>query len=240
MLSNKNTNFPRFIGHTNEGFAYLTDEELKHAKVKRIREKEKIEINDLNGNVYLVEVTEVTKKYLKGKILEKLEIKEEKLKITLYQCVPNQPSKIDDLIESISELGVYKFVPVISKYSAVKEKDIQKKVSKWEKKAVNSIKQCKRLFPLKIENPIKIEDIITEDEGKFVFYEKEKEKNLKDFINKKIDRISVVIGAEGGFTEEEIEILRAKGFVSLTLGKNILRMETAVIAGICQIRFVFG
>ncbi len=232
-------NRERFIGQIENGFAYLTDEELHHARVKRIKIKDKIEINDLKGNIYLTEVLEITKRYIKCRLIKKISVEEEDFKITLYQCMPNHLSKIDHIIESISQLNVYKLVPVISQFSAVKEKDILKKIKKWEKKALNSLKQCKRVYPVIIENPVKLKDINSSDEGKFVFYEKEKERTVKDFLNINIRNVSVVIGPEGGFSEKEIELLKKKGFVPLTMGKNILTMETAIITGICQIRFLF-
>ncbi|ACO04927.1 MAG TPA: RsmE family RNA methyltransferase [Persephonella sp.] len=231
--------YERFIGQVEDGYAYLTEDELKHAKVKRVKTGDRIEINDLKGNVYLTEVLEITKRYIKCRIIEKIKVEEEDFRITLYQCMPNQLSKIDDIIEGVSQLGVYRFVPVISERSAVKTKDVLKKIKKWEKKALNSIKQCKRLYPVIIENPVKLEDIKSDDEGKFVFYEKEEKRTVKEFLDKKLKNVSVVIGPEGGFTEGEIKILQDKGFIPLTMGKNILRMETAVITGICQIRFLF-
>ncbi|WP_457621059.1 RsmE family RNA methyltransferase [Persephonella sp.] len=231
--------YDRFIGNVEKDLAYIKDEELNHAKVKRIKTGDKIEINDLEGNVYLAEVTEITKKYIKSRIIKKLQVEEEKYRITLYQCMPNHLSKIDDLIEGISQLGVYKLIPVISERSAVKTKDVLKKMEKWKKKALNSIKQCKRLYPIIIEEPVKIENIYSDDEGKFVFYEKEDKRTIKEFLNTKPEKVSVIIGPEGGFTEKEIKILTEKGFIPLTLGKNILTMETAVITGICQIRFLF-
>ncbi|NPA53445.1 MAG: 16S rRNA (uracil(1498)-N(3))-methyltransferase [Aquificae bacterium] len=231
--------YPRFIGKIEKDKAFIEDEEFHHTKVRRIKEGQKIEINDLKGNVYLVEVEKIEKKRLIGKVLEKISVSDEKLDLRLFLCMPNQLSKVDDLIEPISELGVSKLIPVISTYTAVKEKDIERKLRKWEKIALNSIKQCKRLFPLKIEKPIKLLDIKPTGEYRFVFYEKEKEKTLKDFYGKKGEKIDILIGAEGGLTEEEIFNLKIKGFETVSLGKNILRMETAVITAVCQVKFVF-
>jgi 16S rRNA (uracil1498-N3)-methyltransferase len=232
--------YPRFIGKVENGYGYLTDEEFHHAKVKRIKKGYKIEINDLHGNVYLSEVEEIGKKQIKVKIIEKTQVEENLLKITLFQCMPNHLSKIDDLIEPISELGVYQLVPVISKNSAVKEKDILKKKKKWEKIALNSIKQCERLYPLKISEPIKFNEINLNSDFGFIFYEREKEKTLKDFINKKANSVSIIIGAEGGITEDELKLAIEKGFNSISLGKNILRMETAVVSAVCQVSFIFS
>jgi len=199
--------YPRFIGRVKDRYAFLEGDEFHHAvKVRRIKEGYRIEVNDLNGNIYFTEVEKIEKKRVIAKVIEKLKIEEEKVKITLFQSMPNHLSKIDDIIEPISELGVYKLVPVISKNTAVKEKDILKKIKKWEKIAINSIKQCKRLYPLKIEKPVKLKEIESEDKIKIVFYEREREKTIKE-IKEKTDSVSVLIGAEGGLTEEEIESL---------------------------------
>ncbi|WP_456400515.1 RsmE family RNA methyltransferase [Persephonella sp.] len=232
--------YKRFIGEIKNDLCLFPEEETKHLKANRIKLGEKVEVNDLNGNIYITEIIEIGKNSAKGKVLKKIEAKEEDLTINLYQCMPNQLSKIDDLIDSISELGVTKLIPVLSEYSAVKERDVIKKISKWKKKALHSIKQCKRLYPIVIENPIKINDIQTEDTLKIVFYEKEKEKTLKGLIGTYTKNISVVIGPEGGLSEKDIKILKNKGFIPITMGKNILKMETAVITGICQIKFLFG
>ena len=232
--------YPRFIGKIENDYAILENDEFHHAKVKRIKEGYKIEINDLQGNVYLTEVEEIGKKQLKAKILKKIPAQQNPLKIRLFQCMPNHLSKIDDLIEPISELGVYELVPVISKNSAVKEKDIIKKMKKWEKIALNSIKQCERLYPLKILEPIKFNEIQLNSNIGFIFYEREKENSLKNYLNKEVNSVSVIIGAEGGITEEELRFAKEQGFESVSLGKNILRMETAVISGICQVNFVFS
>lgn len=231
----------RFISKRKvNGYFYLEDDELHHAKVRRIKLGDKVEINDLNGNIYLTEVIEIKKRYIKLKEIEQLNHKDLDIKITLYQVIPNRPSKIDDLIEPISELGVYKFVPVISKYTSIKEKEILKKIPKWEKLALNSIKQCKRLFPVRIGNPVKLENLQDKSELKIVFYEKEKDLNLKIFYGKEYKDISILIGAEGGFNENEIELLKKRGFISCGLSQNILRMETAIISAVCQVMFVFG
>jgi len=233
---------PRFIAKVEDNIAYLEDEELHHAiKVKRLKEGDLLEINDLQGNIYKAKIIEINKKYAKLEIIEKIQQEEEKLKTTLYLAVPYQLSKIDEIIDNISQLGVYKFVPVITKNCAIKEQDVIKKLEKWKKIAIQSIKQCKRVYPVIIEKPIKLDKIIDNYQLKIVFYEKEKEKSLHNIeMNKDITDIAVVIGNEGGFTEEEINLLLKKGYQKLKLCNNILRMETAIIVGICQINFKLG
>ncbi|PMP77309.1 MAG: hypothetical protein C0178_03005 [Sulfurihydrogenibium sp.] len=231
--------YPTFIGNFEGDFLVLTDEEFHHAvKVRRIKEGNLVEVNDLKGNLFLGEVLKIEKKKVLIKPLEKVEVKQPNYRITLYQCMPNQLSKVDDIIEPISQLGVDRLVPVICKNSAVGFQEVEKKIPKWEKIALNSIKQCRRLFPLVIDKPIKLSNISNDDDLKVVFYEREKVNKLKDFINSRYSSCSLVIGNEGGFTEEEIESLKSKGFVTVSLGDYILKMETAIIVGVCQTKFI--
>ncbi len=232
--------YPIFIGKKEDGFLILDKDEAHHAFVKRIKPDYFIRVNDLNGHIYLAKVLEVSKKHLKAKILEELTTNETHLKITLYLCAPNQLSKVDELIPFITELGVYRFIPVICKNSAVKEKDILKKIEKWKKITLNSIKQCERLYPVVIEKPIKLKDIPSDAELNVLFYEREKNDTLKNYCQLIVKKVNVVIGNEGGFTQDEVSILAEKGYKTLSLSENILKMETAVISSICQINFCFS
>ena len=232
--------YPRFIGSVKDNRFFITDEEFHHAKVRRVKEGFKIEINDLQGNVYLGQIEKIGKKSIEGIILEKIPQQEPHLNIQLFLAMPNKLSKIDELIEPITELGVAELIPVISKNTAVKQSDVIKKISKWEKISLNSIKQCKRLFPIKIHQPIYPNQIQTDAREKIVFYEKEKNRTMKEFLNKTADSVAIYIGAEGGITEKEIKLLTEKGFLTVSLGNLILRMETAVISAVCQTNFIFN
>lgn len=230
----------RLIGKKDGEFLVIDGQELHHLKVLRLKEGDTIEVNDLNGNVYVGNIIAIEKNRGIIKPLSRLEIKEPELEISLYLCLPNQLSKVDDVLESISQLGVKRFVPVISKRSAVKISDVLKKMEKWDRIAIQSIKQCKRLFPVVVEKPEYLHKIISEDEVKFVFYEKERRNKLKDIEIKKPKTVSVVIGPEGGFEESEIDFLMERGFLPLSLGENILRLETAIIVALCQVDFKFN
>ncbi len=232
--------YPRFIGRIEDNRFFITDEEFHHAKVRRVKEGFKIEINDLHGNVYLGQIEKIGKKSIEGIILEKIPQQEPQLNIQLFLAMPNRLSKIDELIEPITELGVKELIPVISENTAVKQADIVKKIPKWEKISLNSIKQCKRLFPVKIQQPVYPDKIQTNAQIKVVFYEKEKNRTMKEFLNKAADSVSIYIGAEGGISEKEIKVLTEKGFLTVSLGNLILRMETAVISAVCQTNFIFN
>lgn len=227
----------RLIGKKEGELLTITEEELKHLKVLRLSVSNRVEVNDLEGNIYEGEILQIDKRRALVKPIKKLEIIQEELNIQLFLCMPNQLSKVDDLIEPISQLGVKILTPVLSRRSAVKQKDVQKKIDKWQRIALQSIKQCKRQFPLTIENPIEIHKIKVNDGLKLVFYEKEKENTLKSLEVKQEREVSILIGPEGGLEEEEVNLLKKEGFIPLSLGRMVLKMETAVIVAICQAKF---
>jgi len=88
----------RFLGDVRGKEFFLTGEEVKHTKVKRIKKGQTIEINDLKGNIFTGIVEEIKKDVVKGKILKKIPVKEEKFFLQLFLGIPNRPSKIDDLV----------------------------------------------------------------------------------------------------------------------------------------------
>ncbi len=231
---------PCFICKVLDNQILIDGQEYHHAiNVKRLKVNDKIEANDLNGNFFVATIQKIENQYLIAKIDYKVEKTLPHINIKLYQCLPNKLSKIDDLIEPISQLNVTTLVPVISDFCTLNLKDIQKKIPKWEKIAIQSIKQCKRLFPINIETPQKLSSINSKEELKIVFYEKELKTTLKDLSIGNIDNIAVVIGPEGGFSERDIDYLTSKGFKSLMLSDNVLKMETAVIAALAQINLFF-
>jgi 16S rRNA (uracil1498-N3)-methyltransferase len=231
--------YPIFIGKKEGGLLFLENEEAHHAYVKRIKPGYLIKVNDLNGHIYLGKVLEISKKSLRAQFLEEIPVKESDLKINFYLCIPNHLSKVDELIPFITELGVYRFTPVLCENTAIKEKDVLKKIERWEKISINSIKQCERLFPVIIQNPVKIKEIVADADFNALFYEREKDDFLKNYCNLKIKTVNIIVGNEGGFAQEEVKLLKEKGFQTLSLSENILRMETAVITAVCQINFCF-
>ncbi|OSS41609.1 Ribosomal RNA small subunit methyltransferase E [Desulfurella amilsii] len=231
---------PCFIGKILDNKIIIEGQEYHHAiNVKRLKIDDKIEVNNLNGNYLIGTISKIEKKYFIATIDRTIEKALPHINVTLYQCLPNKLSVIDELIEPISQLNVATFVPTISDFSRLKLKDIQKKMLKWEKIAVQSLKQCKRLYPLTIQNPQKLPNIDSKESLKIVFYENEKNKTLKDLPVKNIESVAVAIGPEGGFNENEITVLQKKGFVALSLSTNILKAEVATIAALAQIELIF-
>lgn len=150
------------------------------------------------------------------------------------------------IIQKTTEIGVKKIIPVAMERSIVKlnEKDAKKKIERWQKISEVAAKQSKRDIIPKIENIIKISDLcnkIKEYELFIVAYENEEEITLKQILqeNKEIKKIGVLVGPEGGIDEKEIEKLVQNGAKTVSLGKRILRTETAPITIASNIVYEF-
>ncbi len=212
--------------------ATITKEDVRHIyKVLRLNIGEKIIINDLNGIEYFGEIIEITKEYVKVKLLEKLNISNEpSVKIHLFQGIPKS-SKMDFVIQKCSEVGVSEFTPIFTKRVELKDVDEIKKSKRWQKIAEEASKQSKRTFIPKVNPPINWEDFLKklrEFSMIIVPYEEEKGFGIKNLLrDQEFSYIALVIGPEGGFERREVDELKKIGAHMVTLGKRILRTETA-------------
>ena len=159
------------------------------------------------------------------------------MNITLFQGIPKF-DKMELIIQKNTEVGVKKIVPVLMERTVVKldEKTINKKIERWQKISEVAAKQSMRDIIPEVENVIKLKDIEKQNyDIVLVAYENEDKNMLKSELiklkNEKMNKynIAIVIGPEGGIAEKEIEILKNMGAVFVSLGKRILRTETAGI-----------
>lgn len=158
---------------------------------------------------------------------------ETNINITLCQGIPKQ-TKMETIIQQNVEIGVKTFIPLVTERTIVKlnEKDRElKKLDRWQKIAKESAKQSKRNIVPKVESITTIKELVNrlkcEDAEIIVPYELENVKLLKDVLIEPKKNYYVVIGPEGGFDNKEIEMLQEIGAHIVTLGKRILRTETA-------------
>ncbi len=216
--------------------AYIEGDDVKHIyKVLRLEEGTNVCINNCEGNEYLGEITEINKKEVLVKIVEKLDTNNESpLDIYLYQGLPKS-QKMDLIVQKATELGVKEITPVITERVVVKnEIGEYKKMDRWSRIALEASKQSKRTRIPKVGNPIefsKMLELVKKVDLVVVPYENEEHQGLKKVISKLdkavIKSAAVIIGPEGGFEESEIETLKGIGAEIITLGPRILRTETA-------------
>lgn len=203
---------------------------------------------DETGVRYFTKITNFLEEKIELEILSETEESTEMpIEVDLYQGLPKS-DKMDLIVQKCTEIGVSKVIPVLTDRVIVKldDKSVAKKVERWNKIAIEASKQSGRQKISSVDNVTFLENII-EKLSKYdiviVPYECEKTSTLKaklKNINKEIKSIAVVIGPEGGFSENDIEILeRCPSVEKVSLGKRILRTETAGIATLAMILYEY-
>lgn len=218
-------------------FVTITGSDVNHIKnVLRMKPGEKIRISNQNGQDYYCAITELTDDFVQADILhEDVESTELPGKIYLFQGIP-KGDRMETVIEKAVELGVYEIIPVAMKYCVVKldAKKEASKLKKWQALAETAAKQSKRSRIPKIHPVMSYKEAAAyaaECDKCLVPYENAKGMQAtKEALSsiKKGDSISIIIGPEGGFAEEEIAMVKDEMQV-ISLGKRILRTDTAGI-----------
>lgn len=230
--------------------AQIIGEDVKHiSNVLRLHTSDKIIIcNKDTGKSYISEIKYISKEYINCIILsENTESTECNVNIDLYQGLP-KADKMELIIQKAIEIGVRNIFPVSMERCIVKfdAKTEDKKIERWQKIAEAAAKQSKRDIVPKVEKVINLENICKNMEKYdmiLLAYENEKNNSLKKELqkldkNKKLN-IGVVIGPEGGFSENETKKLVNAGAKCITLGKRILRTETASLVILSDIVYEF-
>lgn len=153
---------------------------------------------------------------------------------------------LDLVIQKASELGASKVQPFYSERSIVKvpKERLQLRLRHWNEVAKNAAKQCGRSKPLEVLAPISLHELLSQDLDEslcLLLWEQESSVSIKEVLRKaKKRKIIGVIGPEGGFSKKEVDMLREKGFISVTMGARILRAETAAIVFVALAQYELG
>jgi 16S rRNA (uracil1498-N3)-methyltransferase len=155
--------------------------------------------------------------------------------------------KMDFVVEKATELGAQAIVPFTSEFSVPKldERKITSRTTRWEKIALAAVKQCGRT---RLPEVLPLRDFAALVSGdwdgalKLFFWEKESAQSLRAAREKRGEAKAVllVVGPEGGFSAPEAALAQAHGFESVHLGPRILRAETAAIAALSLVQFLWG
>lgn len=227
---------PKFFFNKNDisrGQVQLFGEDEKHIKiVLRAREGEELTLCDGEGMDYQCRIASLERGVLLDILSKEVCETEPKTKITLYQGLP-KADKMELIIQKCVELGVDRIVAVSTERAIVKlDKKESKKLERWQKIAEAAAKQSGRgKIPEIRQQVLKFKEAVAEAkrlDGAIIPYEKEQETGIRQFVQGfQGESIGVFIGPEGGFAEEEIALAKEAGITPITLGKRILRTETA-------------
>ena len=223
-----------------------TSDVLHITKVLRLNIGDSVTVSDSTSTDYECEITEISKDSVLLRVLSKKNLDtESNIEITVFQALP-KASKMEYIIQKNTELGVVKFVPVSLSRCVVKldKKEADKKVSRWQKISDEAAKQSGRGILPEVSGVLNLKSAIDDMKKAdlfFVPYESEDNNTLKPLLKGKSPKtISYLIGPEGGFSPEEIDYIKDNQVPVITLGKRILRTETASIAVTSMLMYEIG
>lgn len=225
----------------------ITGEDVQHiSKVLRLRNGDEITLCDQKGMDYQVKIESISKESVITTIINSYKSKGEAIiQTVLYQGIPKS-TKMDDIIQKCTELGINKVVPVVTSRTVVKletEKDERKKVERWSKIAEEASKQSRRgVIPI-ISMPMSLSEALIDAQNSDIIimpYELEQNTNIKKAIKSQAAKsIAIFIGPEGGFDASEVTEATRNNVIPVTLGSRILRTETAGVAALTCVMYEF-
>lgn len=223
----------RFIVDVIDDKVEITSEIVKHAKVIRLNLNEKIELVTRDGNVYLAHVDSIDP--LDFYIDEKYVNYTRELPFKLVLFAPLlKGDKFDFIIQKATELGVSTIVPYISERAIVRlsKDDFSKKAkNRYQKIIEKAVEQSNRDFIPELSELHTLKELASfKFDRAFIAYEEESMKGSfipNEYIPTKDSIVVAMIGPEGGFSKDEVDKIVKMGFESISLGKRILKAETA-------------
>ena len=234
---------PRFFTSAIDGDrAILTGEDASHiTRSLRLRPGEAVTLCDGSGWDYEGIIASTGEEVTVDIREKRTSSTEPRGKITLYQALP-KGDKMEWIIQKSVELGVFRIVPILTSrcVSRPDAKSMEKKVQRFNKIAAEAAKQSGRGILPKVSGLLTLEQAAKDVSGKgIVFYEKGGAR-LAELIAPEDTEIGIFVGSEGGFAPEEIGLLEEAGVEPATLGRRILRCETAPICGLSVLLSLLG
>ena len=224
----------------------LSKENAAHAKVLRLKEGEQVLVCDGHGNECLCAVASVINNEYVLEALEKRPSESEAaIKVSIYMAFP-KADKLEHVIQKATELGAYEVVtfPSARCVSKPDDKSLKKKLERWQKIAASAAEQSGRgKIPDVIVLPSFSEALkrASQADLPIMFYENEQATTLRMALeSKKFQSVSLLSGPEGGLEQKEVEQAKDAGLHICTLGKRILRCETAPLCGLSAVMYASG
>lgn len=224
----------------------ITGKDARHIiHVLRLKKGDRIGLFDGRGMNYEAEIKDLSQNQVGLSIIRASKsLAESNAEIILAQAILKD-KKMDHLIRQVTELGVRKWIPFKAERSIPKPdpKRMENRVQRWRRITRESLKQCGRGYTVDIAPVAPFEDILdlaASYDRSFVFWEGASSGIDRPGPDAGNIKILVLLGPEGGFTENEIKSAVAKGIECVTLGPRILKSDTATVAGVTLIQYLFG
>jgi 16S rRNA (uracil1498-N3)-methyltransferase len=219
----------------------LAADEARHLRdVLRLKPGDEVYVFDGLGHEFRSTVSNIRRDFAELHIDAEVEPAKPESQLQLNLGVALlKGEKFDLVVQKATELGVTKITPLSTRYADIHLRDASdatKRVTRWQRIAIEAAKQSGRAFVPEITLPVAFEKVVVEGTG-VMFSERDGEA-LESLPA--TSSITALVGSEGGWTDEEIESARARGFHVVTLGGRILRAETAAIAVTVLMQHRFG
>jgi 16S rRNA (uracil1498-N3)-methyltransferase len=199
---------------------------------------------------HLVQVISKDKKQASAKILSSRSIPALPLP-HLHLCLGvSRYPVMDAVVEKAVEMGVHTLTPVLSDFTFVRRKDSvpDNKIERWQKIITSATQQCGRGERMILEEPRSLEDLVLSvnqsplTQGLFL-YEGQGQMGLQQALkglNQKIEKIMIFVGSEGGYSSTEVQLFQQFGLQAISLGQQVLRVETACISALAILKYDLG
>lgn len=236
---------PRFYCpelNANEQQMPLPDAAHRHAvQVLRLKQGDFLRLFDGLGLEYKAELTEVSKRRSSVKLLDKITLNNESpLNITLLQGI-SRGERMDYAVQKAVELGVNKIIPVVTSRCNVQLSGgrAEKRLSHWQGVMTSACEQSGRGILPELSNIMSLEDALAENKEQCcLVLDPEAESSFTSLAQP--DTVSLLIGPEGGLSEQEIQQAIAVNYQAIKFGPRILRTETATAAALAVMQAMWG
>jgi 16S rRNA (uracil1498-N3)-methyltransferase len=214
------------------------------ARVLRLQRGDHVVLADGGGRDYEVQLKDVSARAASAVVLgERPSPPEPSLTLVLYQSLV-RPQRFELALEKGTEIGVSRFVPVLSGRAQVRTRPGSQRTERWRRIVTEAAEQCGRGRIPAVDPPVPLEEAVRSAPGlRLIPWEGERGLSLGSYLRALEERpstVSVIIGPEGGFAEEEVELARRAGCVPVSLGPRILRSETAGIVAAALVMHELG
>ena len=226
-------------------FLVLTGENAQHAKVLRLKNGEEVLACDGQGNECLCTVSDVSPGQISLVVNSRQESDSEaRVKVSVYVAYP-KADKLEHVIQKATELGAYEIIafPSARCISRPDEKSLKKKLERWQKIAASAAEQSGRgRIPqvLTLASYAEALQRASAADKALLFYENERATTLKMALEGEYTTVSLLTGPEGGLEEKEVQQAVTAGLQVCTLGKRILRCETAPLCALSAVMYDSG
>ena len=229
-----------------DDYIALTGENANHGRVLRLRVGEEVLVCDQQGNECICDITEVSTSQISVSVKKRQASQSEAcVKVSVYMAFP-KGDKLEHVIQKSTELGAYEIIafPSARCVSKPDAKSLAKKLERWQKIAESAAEQSGRGYVPKVKALSSYKEVLKhakESDKAILFYENEKATTLQSYLNSgEYETVSIITGPEGGLEPAEVQLAVDAGIAVCTLGKRILRCETAPLCAVSAIMYDAG